>query len=479
MRKFILFLLGVVMFITAVFVAAPVLAGVAISGTLLFKGIKLVATETGIPAWLEVLLFVTLVPSLLWWSFQVFTAKARRRMVVILIAVGILYALVTAVTGNQHLAAAAQNAAVSINKLLAPIESADPTTATWFNPDGSPHLFYVHPSTNVWQFYKGAYLAGTHDPTTGAGLQPVTTQIRDMWQTEREREAAKQEQTERLALAVQRQQLDNLSDSIHRQKAALEHNRQSVLAKLWQRLEEKELEFTGTEAKLPDSPLQTVNRASQNIARVRAKLAAALTNDTDFDVPAIGEDVEGVISNVNRAESDLNAFHAAQEKAGQAVLDAMKAKAEHDSNPQQNATDLATNEIPSGQPAPSELQDNPAPHESQTQTGLRPRFRHRRSDDAVVTVTIRNATPFTLYITFSSAQWQHIWPAEGRAFVAESGESVRISLRGSPGEPIFYKAWAAENPGFQWGNCDCDGGAQPSPIAICGDDDPLPLRLVQ
>ena len=40
MKKFTLFVLGVAVFVAVVFLAAPVLAGAAITGTALFKGIK-------------------------------------------------------------------------------------------------------------------------------------------------------------------------------------------------------------------------------------------------------------------------------------------------------------------------------------------------------------------------------------------------------------------------------------------------------
>jgi len=215
MKKFVLFLLGVAIFVAAVFVAAPVLAGAAISGTLLYQGVKLVATTTGIPAWAAVLIFIALIPSALWWCFQMFTPKVQRRWVAILIAVGVMYALATAALSNQHLVAAAHSAAAAIQKLLVPLKPADPATEAWFFPDGQARLFYVHPATNVWTFYQGACLAGTHDAVTGTVLLSVTPAVRQEWaaaqemakeQAAAERRAAEELQRDQeLAAATQKQ----------------------------------------------------------------------------------------------------------------------------------------------------------------------------------------------------------------------------------------------------------------------------------
>ena len=76
MKKFTLFVLGVAVFVAVVFLAAPVLAGAAITGTALFKGINLVASTIGIPTWVALLTFIALVPSALWWCLRILTQKS-------------------------------------------------------------------------------------------------------------------------------------------------------------------------------------------------------------------------------------------------------------------------------------------------------------------------------------------------------------------------------------------------------------------
>jgi hypothetical protein len=198
MKKFTLFLLGVAVFVAVVFVAAPVLAGAAIGSTLLFRGVQLVATTAGIPAWAAVLIFIALIPSALWWFFQTANPKICRRLVIILIGIAVVYALITTALTNQHLVDAAHGATASIQKLL-PVKAADPAQP-WFSPAGTPRLFFVHPTTNVWAFYRAH--PGAHDPATGAELQPVTPLIRELWQAEqmREREAEMAKENEAAAI---------------------------------------------------------------------------------------------------------------------------------------------------------------------------------------------------------------------------------------------------------------------------------------
>lgn len=100
----------------------------------------------------------------------------------------------------------------------------------------------------------------------------------------------------------------------------------------------------------------------------------------------------------------------------------------------------------------------------------------------VATVKIQNSTGYLLYITFSSSSQHHIWPEQGRAFVAQPGETITVRLAGTPGEGIFYKAWAAQNPYLQWASCDCGPDNRLTPLAIVGrndDDNPQSITLVQ
>jgi hypothetical protein len=477
MKKFTLFLLGVAVFVAIVFVAAPVLAGAAIGSTLLFRGVQLVATTAGIPAWAAALIFIALIPSALWWCFRILTPKVRRRLVIMLIVVGALYALATAVLGNQHLVAAAQSAAAAIQKLL-PIKPAHPVTEAWFFLDGQPRLFYVHPATNIWRFYQGAYLAGAHDPVTGVVLQPVTPLIREQWQAdqarEREAEMANEQQAERLALEVRRQQLESLSDSLNRQKVALHDERQSVLTNLLQRLEAKQQYLAGAVAKMPDSPLQAVTDASQKLAGARATLAAAMTNGTLLDSASAQAEVQDAVSNADLAEDAIHAASAAQEKARQAALDAETAKAALGAKEQHDAAELkrlAADANQSRQPNPV-AQSQPVMRRSQS----RLRFWSRPNEDSA-DLWIENRTPFTICFVFSSPQFQHIWPALDRAYVAAPGQTVHVSLRGNVREPIYFSGWTPANPYVRWGNRHFDAVDQP-PVATCGESGPVSV-LVQ
>lgn len=321
MKKFILLAaaalaIGVALCAIAWF-AAPVAAGAA----MLFGGLNLLSKPLGIPPIVTGLVFLALLPSAVIWLLRVFSAKVRKWIAIALIALAVIYALVSVALTNQHLVAAAQSAAASIHKLWDPITVADPASA-WFNPDGSPRLF-VHPTTNVWRFYKGAYLAGAHDPATGAKLQPVTPELRIEWQAEqtheRDVEAAKEEKAERLVLEVHRQQLESVQDSLQKEKAALMLERRAVLNRLLQQLEAKQNELTAKAARLPE-PIQLVNCAGQKLTDTKAALACSMTNGVPLDMAAVQDEVAASMSNADLAEAKIQAAGDAQEKAKAAAL---------------------------------------------------------------------------------------------------------------------------------------------------------------
>jgi hypothetical protein len=465
MRKFILLAAAALAISVALcsiaWFAAPVAAGAA----MLFQGVNLLSKPLGIPGWLAGLIFLALLPSAILWLLRVFSAQVRKWVAVVLIVAAVIYGLVAAVLSNQHLNAAAHNAATSIQKFLVPVKPANPATEAWFDNNGRPRLYFARSATNSLAFYWGAY-PGACDPDTGVKLQAVTPELRIEWQAEqtreRDAETAKVEKAERLALEVQRQQLESLSDSLHKQNVALQDERQSILTNLLQRLETKQQQLTEAEAKMPNSPLQSVSDACQKLAVARAMLMETMTNNSSVDMAVVQAEFQAATSNVDLAEGKIQAASAAA---------AEKERQQAEANTSKDAL--------SHQPDPVASQNASAGRQSQNQIGLRNKIRHWLGEDSIATVSIQNTTSYTLYITFSSPRWQHIWPEQGRAFLAEPGQTITVRLAGTPGEEIFYKAWAAQNQNFQWGNCDCGPDGQPSPIAICGDNDPPLLRLVE
>jgi len=501
MKKIIFLLLLVALSLCAacliVYWATPAL----VATSTMFKGASLATNALGIPHWIGLLLAFSLLPTGVIMAVRAFSPKFRRWTVIVFIILAVAYALVAA-TSSDKLVSAAHNALISIQRFCIPIKSADPATEAWFYHDGKPRLFYTRPATNTWAFYRGAYL-GAHDPVTGAELEPVTPSIREEWQVEqtskRETEIAKEKQATQAALKVQRQQLESTEDSLRAEKSARLRDRDAFIGRLLKHICDKQIELTAAETNLPTLPLQPVSDAQQKLAAVQAMLMDVMTNNSPIDLAVVQSEAEATTSNVDLAEIQIQAASAAQEKAKQVATDTAAAKLAVETKEQQDAAESkrladerqqselsvqknAATEKERQQTFSSDSntsQNELGENQSQTHIGLRSRFRHSLGQDSVVTVTMQNTTGYTLYITFSSPKWQHIWPEEGRAFVADPGETVNIGLRGFLGEQIFYKAWAAQNPNLQWNACDCGENGQPSPIAICGDDDPPLLRLVE
>lgn len=119
---------------------------------------------------------------------------------------------------------------------------------------------------------------------------------------------------------------------------------------------------------------------------------------------------------------------------------------------------------------------DPVDHKSPSPLGPRHRMTNVLGGDSIATVFIENATGFQVFVTFSSS-WQHMWPGEDRAFVAEPGQTITIRLAGAPGEPIFYQASASQNPNIHWASCDCGPDGRLAPLVLCGNN--ASLRLVQ
>jgi septal ring factor EnvC (AmiA/AmiB activator) len=344
-------------------------------------------------------------------------------------------------------------------------------------------------------------------------------------------ELAHENESAKQALQTQEKQLQMADAALSAEKTARLHDQQVFLERLSTQLSDGQKTLTAAMAKMENPSLQSLVAANQRLAEASNALASAMTNGS-LDLPSLQMIVEGAVSNSAEAQLEIQVAAAAaaakqsalaaaaaqsaleekgrkeagqsqqladeqqaqakiqaavdaQEKANavalalaqeKAALEAKAAKLQKlaDERQQQAQADQQHQSDPAAAP-----QNQPQERQSQNQSGLRKRIRHWLGEDSGVTVTIQNTTGYTLYITFSSPRWQHIWPAEGRAFVAEPGGLATINLRGFPGEPVFYKAWAAQNPNIQWGgDCDCGPSGQPSPIAICGDDDPPLLRLV-
>jgi len=87
--------------------------------------------------------------------------------------------------------------------------------------------------------------------------------------------------------------------------------------------------------------------------------------------------------------------------------------------------------------------------------------------DTVVTIKICNNTPYTLRVVFSSRGGRH-WPSDRPWEVAPALLSA-FSVSLPPGEPVYYTAWAAQNPAIQW--------RSRSPVATSGQADPPVLIL--
>lgn len=267
--------------------------------------------------------------------------KVRRRLVIILIAVGVVYALASAVLGNQHLVAAAHSAVASIHRLCVQVKIADPSEP-WFYPSGQPRLFYSQSGTNMWKFYR-AY-SGARDPNTGLEMLPVSALLRQQWEAERRRElaaeTAKEEQAARLALEAQRQQLQNVQDSLRAEKTARLHDQEAYIRHLLKQVEDKSAELTAVETNLADLPLLAVSAAHHKLAVVKATLSDSLTNDAPFGVTASQDEVQAAMSDVEQAETAIQTARAAQEKAKLAALAAAAAKSALEEKERQDAAGL-------------------------------------------------------------------------------------------------------------------------------------------
>ena len=463
MKKFILAVVAVVVIVAAVFIAAPVLAGAALVQALLFKGVNLVAITAGIPTWAAVLVFIALIPSALWWCFQVFKPQLRRRVAGGLIAAAFIYVLVTAALANQRLVAAVQNAAATVHRLLVPVKPADPALESWFYPDGRPRLYFARTGTNRLAFYQGAR-PGDADPVAGVRLEPVSRDLRmefDAAQTrERDAEQARAENAERLALEAQRQSA--LTDLLQQQQ-----------------------KITRTLSKMTDLPLQSVRDAAQTLAVARAMLVGAMTNKS-ADLAAVQAQFQIAAARVDLAENVIQAASASQEAARLAALDAAAGeKNRREAVRLQKLADERQQSELAAQKVVAENERLQAVANTSNNQFRQPRVKdpqYRLGGDSIVTVSIQNATGYSVCVTFSSYSQRHIWPAQGQAFVAEPGQTITIRLAGTPHEELFYRAWAAQNPNLQWASCDCGPDGRLTPIAVFGqsdDSNPQLLTLVQ
>jgi hypothetical protein len=414
-------------------VAAPITTGV----VLLANGVILTCKTLGLPGWLAVLVFLALLPTAVFLAVRAFSPKFRKWATVAFITLAVAYAF---------------------------------GMAAWKHKDDFGQI--VHSAFDPIEKWEAAQ----HDKH----LVELTNE----------------NESNEKALQIQSQQLQM-------EKAARLHDREAFIRQLLDRVDSKQTELATAETNLPDSPLQIVSQAHHSLADVKTTLTSILTNNSFADLADLQAEVQAAASNADLAADKIQAASAAQAQAKLTVPDTAATKSALETKEQQDAAELkrlddqrlqsklaaeknVANENEHQQAEADGLVafsplTNTSPVERQTQNhiGLRGRMRHWLGQDSVVTVTMQNATGYTLYITFSSPKWQHIWPEGGRAFVAQPGETVNIGLRGFPGEQIFYKAWAAQNPNLQWNACDCGENGQPSPIAICGDDDPPLLRLVE
>jgi hypothetical protein len=232
-------------------------------------------------------------------------------------------------------------------------------------------------------------------------------------------------------------------------------------------------------------------------------LLVAMTNNSSADLAAVQAEFQAAAAKVDQAEDAIQTVSSAHEAAKLTAKSTLEEKERQDATQLQKLADerqqselvaqnaaaaaerlRADNTQPSQPNLAAAAQTQSEERWPQNQWGLRKRIRNWAGGDSnatVATVMIQNSTPYQLNINFTSSQ-QHIWPAQGRAFVAQPGETITVRLAGTPGEGIFYKAWAAQNPYVQWASCDCGPDNRLTPLAIIGqngDDNPQSITLVQ
>ena len=433
MKNFILLLVLLTLCAIAVVTAPAIITGSA----LLFTGTDLVTTAVGLPHVVGVALGLSLLPATLVLAVKTFSPRFRRLAAIGFLTLAIVYGICAAAIKHKD------DLAPAFKWVMAPVEK--------------------------WE-------AARHDQR----LAELTSQ----------NESAKQ------ALQTQQQQLQMADAALSAEKTARLHDKQVVLDRLSRQLSGCQNSLKSATAKMENPSFQSVIEANQRLTEARNTLSSAMTTNGSLDLPGLQMIVEGAISNSAKAQLEIQAASAAeaakqsalaaaaaksareekerkeagqsqqlageqqaqakiqaaadvQEKANAAALalaqekTALEAKAAQlqklaDERQQQAAADQPRRTDPA-----AASQNQPQDRASQNQSGLRKRIRHWLGEDSVVTVTIQNTTGYTLYITFSSPRWQHVWPEEGRAFVAQPGGLATFNLRGFPGEPVFYKAWAA------------------------------------
>ncbi len=431
MKKF-CFILIIAVLVTIVIYAAPIVLGAA----LLRRGTNIVSEALDIPDWIGLLIFLALVPSCFLLVIRIFSGKSRKRAAIFLMAAAILFCLATAVMNHQQELA---EVTTKVKKWFCPLRRVDPKSAAWFTPSGEAILFYAHLKTNSWIFYD-AY-PGAHDPDSGSELQPVTSSLRQEWEAAQESETTLTTANKQLVTEIESQkkieQLQIAAATLKSEKEDRIRREESFLNSLTQTLQAKQAELASVEnALIANSPQQSAHDARQRLEDAKRALSDAVKesrNGAPLDLAGLHILAQTVLRKIEQAKEEISYAVAARKIKGQQVA---------------------------REPAAQKAQRVP---ETKSAT---------ESNSPTVTVTFKNETPFKLYVTFSSPEYRHVWPVPGTAYVAQSGQTIAVSLLALSGEPIFFTAWSPENPQVRWENCPCNS----PPIAVGGKADP-PLRV--